>query len=75
MNGILPGNARFVRKLSKNGQKFANTATGTLPDNNLWRRKKFKFCVALHSLSLRRKLTTPHSSEFVRLGFELFSLP
>jgi hypothetical protein len=34
MNGILPGNARFVRKLSKNGQKFANTVTGTLPDNN-----------------------------------------
>jgi len=37
-----------------------------------WLRKKSNFCVALHSSSLRRTISTSHSSEFARLEFGAF---
>ena len=40
-----------------------------------WLRKKPNICVALHPSSLRRTLSTTHSSGSRRLDLELFSLP
>lgn len=36
--------------------------------------KNANYCVALALLSLRRRLTTPHSSGFERLAFGVFLL-
>ncbi len=41
-----------------------------LQKNNI--RKKSNFCVALHSSSLQRTISTSHSSEFARLEFGAF---
>ena len=38
-------------------------------------RKKSDICVVLHLSSLRRTLSTPHSSRFARLDLELFTKP
>ena len=41
-----------------------------------WRfRKKSDICVVRHYSSLRRTITTPHSSEFARLDLEHFTKP
>ena len=38
-------------------------------------KKKSKFYVALHPSSLRRTISTPHSSRFARLAYGLSTLP